>query len=455
MRRAALCAVLLLCLLGVATSSVLAGPQSRPVCGACGEALEESADEQGVPLTVTNSTATVRIHQNGSATWVVTNRLTESSAANLTAESGRVDRVSRTAATDGWGLPAAADDSDVQFQSAALDGQTLRIRFRDRNASERHLGVTVVDYLHTGGRGGSRYLNVDRFTVIGPEGTVVANNLTAAVEAGYSSADAVPQVTGRNVVWTDSLPTDVYIAFAGPGTPDRNVGAALTLASLPIWLDNVLAFVLPAVVVYGLLLKGVAVTLRRAATTTIAPRTIAASLTGLGLGGLVLAALLRATGGPAWFAGGCVVYAICGGVGLRYPSALRSVRGTLLVAGTVALALGGMILGLSLATGWPERTARAMVDWAVIHAPLSGAPAFGLAVAQADARRDGRLLVRAYLGALGTVALAGMALVPFDTRLWILVLVPSLGAALLTAVFSVPLAILAARQWVESTGEAG
>ena len=58
-----------------------AAPPPRPLCDACGDAFERTAEAHGVVLTVERSTATVAVHENGSATWVVRNRLADSPAA--------------------------------------------------------------------------------------------------------------------------------------------------------------------------------------------------------------------------------------------------------------------------------------------------------------------------------------------------------------------------------------
>lgn len=59
-----------------------AAPPPRPLCDACGDSFETTADAHGVAVTVEGSTATVTVRTNGSATWVVHNHL----ASSVTAE---------------------------------------------------------------------------------------------------------------------------------------------------------------------------------------------------------------------------------------------------------------------------------------------------------------------------------------------------------------------------------
>ncbi|POG54141.1 hypothetical protein AUR65_015825 [Haloferax marisrubri] len=78
----------------------------------------------------------------------------------------------------------------------------------------------------------------------------------------------------------------------------------------------------------------------------------------------------------------------------------------------------------------------------VFHLPLSVAPVFGLAVARAETNDNPRLTVLAFVGALVSLALAGMVFVPFDSRPWGLALIFTVGGAILAGLLGLPLAIL-------------
>jgi len=456
MRRAALLIALLLTA-GLLTAVTPAGasPQPDPVCGACGSSFEDVAEEQGAAINVTHSTAAVQIHANGSATWVVTNRVNESAASRLSENSALLDRIARGAAAEGWGLPHVYDEGEVTLQSVSVDGRTVRIQFRDPDAGKRHVGVLVVDYLHSEGVRGGWILNADRFTLHGPSGTVVVNDPGAGIDREYTPANAVPEVTDRTVTWRGSATTayesafydDVYVAYGDPGTSSLRVDAAVASATAPIWLDNVQAFVLPALVLYGLLLAGLTAGARWATDSSIDVDRAATLVAGLGFAGIVAAILAEVMHEPSWFAGLGAIYLVTGAVALVRPDALRSVRGALAVAVASVLGVGIVLLGVGLVDRPFDNVAGTVLRGMVFHFPLAVIPAFGLAVARADERDDLRSTALAFGGALASFALAGMVFVPFDSRPWGLILIFTVGGAILAALLGLPLAVLAVRRW--------
>jgi len=123
------------------------------VCGACGDAFEDVASEQGVPVDVTHSTATVFIHENGSVTWVVINRVNQSAADQLAESPAALHRVAWAATTEGYGHPAGTRVPRTSV-TASVDGRNVTLRFRERAASESRLGLTVAGTLHRGQRQG-------------------------------------------------------------------------------------------------------------------------------------------------------------------------------------------------------------------------------------------------------------------------------------------------------------
>jgi hypothetical protein len=460
MRRAALLIALLITtsLLLTAVAPAVASPQPDPVCGACGSSFEDIAEKQGVAVNVTHSSATVQIHANGSATWLVTNRLNESAATRLSENSALLDRVARGAATEGWGLPHVYNDGEVTFQSASIDGRTVRIRFRDPDAGKRHLGVLVVDYLHSEGVRGGWILNADRFTLVGPSEAVVVNDPEVTIDREYTPANAVPEVMDGNVTWSGSATTeyesafydDVYVVYGATDTSSLRVDAAVASATAPIWLDNVQAFVLPALVLYGLLLAGVTASARWATDSSIDADRAAKLVAGVGFVGIVAAIFVEVMNEPSWFAGLGAIYLVTGAVALARPDALRSVRGALAVAVASVLGVGIVLLGVGLVDRSFDHVAGTVLRGMVFHFPLAVIPAFGLAVARADERDDLRSTALAFVGALASLALAGMVFVPFDSRPWGLILIFTVGGAILAALLGLPLAVLAARRWATS-----
>lgn len=464
-RPVALPAVLVAALLLAAIAPALASPQPDPVCGACGSAFEDAAEEEGLAVNGTNSTATVHVHANGSATWVVTNHVNESAADRLREDPTLLDRVAKRAATGGWGLPGVYDDGDVQFESAGIDGRTVTIRFVDPDAGQHHAGVLVIDYLHSQGIRGGWILNADTFTIVGPPGTTVVNDPRAAIDREYTPANAVPTVDGRRVTWHRSAETesgaafydDVYLAFGDAGTPAWRVDAALALATAPIWVDNIQAFVFPAVVVYGVLLVGVAVAARRVGTSDVDPDRFATGVAAAGAVGVVAGVLAPAVDQPGWFASAAAVYLVTGTAALLRPDAFRSIRGALgvgvaslagiaAILGGVSLAGGGFGIGIGAVSG----SLGSMLRGVVFHLPLVIAPAFGVALARAGRRGSRRASLGAFLGALTSLAAAGAVFVPVASRPFGLIIVFTIGGAVFAAIFSLPLAALAARQWTST-----
>ncbi|WP_147299512.1 hypothetical protein [Haloferax sp. Atlit-6N] len=437
----------------------VASPQPDPVCGACGSSFEDVAEEYGLEANVTHSTAAIQVHPNGSATWVVTNRVNESAATQLTQDPALLNRVARSAATDGWGVPHVYEEGDVTFQSASIDNQTVRIQFQDPDAGTRHAGILVVDYLHSEGVRGGWIFNVDRFSIAGPPGSVVVNDPSATIEDEYTSSDVLPEVSNREVTWEgvstneygSAFYDDVYLAFGEPGTDSVRVDAALSIATAPIWLDNVKTFVLPALVVYGLMLGGVTAGARWGAYSSSSARRIAKTIAGVGLVGVLAATASAIANEPSSFAGLAVIFLVIGGTAVVSPRSFRSLRGALAVAVVSVLAVGVTLLGLGLISRPLGDVAPAVFRGMVFHLPLSVAPVFGLAVARAETNDNPRLTVLAFVGALVSLALAGMVFVPFDSRPWGLALIFTVGGAILAGLLGLPLAILGARQWASNT----
>lgn len=254
MDRAPLAAlVVLLALLGGALAApAVASPQPRPVCGYCGAEFATAAADQGVEAEVAESTAVVQVHEDGSATWTVRNRLS-SGAEAFRNDSELLDSVVEDLQTQRSGLP-----DDVGSVEARVDGDVVVLTVRDHDAASRHAGVLVVDFLHDGERNPWYVVNADRFTVRGPEGSVVIND------------PASGRVDGGAVTWRGSSPDrwdaprltgSPYVAFGA----DRSAGmelrthAALALATLPLVVESVLEYVLLPAIAFSMLLGAVVV----------------------------------------------------------------------------------------------------------------------------------------------------------------------------------------------------
>ncbi|MEA1932504.1 MAG: hypothetical protein U9O06_13295 [Euryarchaeota archaeon] len=458
-------------LVGLLAVVCLAGPAiasspPEPVCGPCGSSFEEVAGQQGVPVNVTHSTAEIRVDENGSATWVVRNRLNESTASRLAANPERLTLIAREAAV-GDGVAAGSGES-IGLQSATVDNETAQIRFHDPDAGSHHAGVLVVDYFHSGGSWGL-VLNADRVSISGPEGAVVANDPRSIIDDEYATDSELPTVSEGTVTWQRTAATEdraelyheFYIAYAEPGTGSTRVDAALTLASLPTWLSNVRDIVLPGAVVYGLVLIGIAAVVRWTVWTPTEADLLrsdvdpllfdtdrlptdvnwfAAGVTGIGLAVGLLAALRVL---PATLFGVGVIYLGTGAAAIGRPNWLRSARGALAVGLAATLAVGGLLPGLG--TGNPRFTGLVptVIHAMAIHLPFAVAPTFGLAV-DGDGFDVTRSAVAALCGAVAAFVVAGGAFVPFDSRPSFLILFVLPVIIGVVGVLMLPLSLLAA-----------
>lgn len=251
--RTALLGVLTAILLVESVAPAPASPQPLPVCGACGSSFADIAEDHGVPVEVTGSTVHVQYHENGSTEWTVTNSVNASAAERFRDDGAFLDRIAGEAARSGYVLPFADDGSYVTLQSSEVDGDTVRIRFQQTAAIERHLGLLVADELHTGGVRGGWILNADTVTLVGPPGSGVLNDPTSAVDGEHA-----PSVEGRAVTWSGSVEdrydnivyADVYVVFGSDPVVGQSAGA-VALASAPIVLGNLQSFVLPPTLLFA------------------------------------------------------------------------------------------------------------------------------------------------------------------------------------------------------------
>lgn len=180
-----------------------ASPQPTPICHACGPVFEAGAADRGVNATVEESTVVVQIHENGTATWTIRNRL-GSGADEFREDEQSLERLARWLGDRSYGV---VDDSTTSLVSARMDGETAVLTYRDADPGARHAGLFVVDYLHDGGYEPWYHVNADRFTIRGPPGTVVTND----PESG--------RVDGRSVTWLGSTGEEVYDSPSLRGSP--------------------------------------------------------------------------------------------------------------------------------------------------------------------------------------------------------------------------------------------
>jgi len=214
--RAIVVALLVGSLLGGAlAATVTASPRPIAVCSPCERGFVSAAQSHDLPVRIERSTATMRVHRNGSATWTVENQLNESAPFE---NASLRDSIARD----------AISVHDGRLLSTSLSGDTVRMRYRTPTAAtDAPGGVLRVDYfrddpgtqIYTG-------LGADRLTVVAPEGMVVGRPLPGADVSGREMA--VTTFEGRG-----DGPFVTFVPETDPVAPLWSlVAAALPLASI-------------------------------------------------------------------------------------------------------------------------------------------------------------------------------------------------------------------------------
>lgn len=377
MRRLALLVALLL-LAAPLASPAAASPQPTPLCRFCGGLFESAAQGAGVNATVVASEVDVHVRADGHASWVVELELANGSAA-FAESPDRLRVTARALADDGYGLPR-----EPSFVDAGIDGDRVTLQYRAPDAAERHAGLLVVDLLHDGGGEPWYHVNADRFTVHGPDGTVVANT----PESG--------RVDGAAVTWTGHGTGEWYQGVDLQGSPyvvfgaDRSAATrlraatAVALATLPILVRGVTQFLLLQTAIFAVLLAAVVAGNSR---WSPRPRTGALAIVLAGLGA-VGAAVPAVTNGPGWVTGPPLL--ALGLAGLARSSAAREyLRGPR----RQAAAVGGLLLGcylvllglqLAIAGPWADPAAIAFRATALAFPLAAMVPLGGALAVQPD-----------------------------------------------------------------------
>jgi len=264
-------ALLVAALFGVVLAvPATASPRPVAVCEPCDRGFVSAARAHGQNVSIQRSTATMRVHRDGSATWVVENRLNDSAATAFENASLR-----RSVAEDAVAI------HDDRLLSTSVSGDTVRLRYRTPDAATAAPGgVLRVDYfrddpglyVHTD-------LGADRLTLVAPAGMTVERSLPGADVSGrrmtvasFDSRGDGPFVTlvpddplgplwsliavalplasvvGRNVLLLLAVPAAVFagglrglawaVSAVGPRTatttPDRRALAVVALGVLTL-----------------------------------------------------------------------------------------------------------------------------------------------------------------------------------------------------------------------------
>lgn len=435
----ALLAVLGLLVVASLATPALASSPPQVVCGACGEQFARAAADVDIEVTVVESTADVRLHANGTATWTARTRVTPDSAHRLRNATVGVRALARASLTTYPNGPA----ENPQGLDARLDGNTVVVTFTDAAPLKHAFGTTLLEYFDTDGTDRSFEMNVDRLSVLTPEGTRVTNMPEASV------------VDDRNVTWygnaTEFSDTrylthgEGRIVFAPPdrSNPGIRTTATLWADTLPIYLDNLRGYVLPSTLLFGVLvgmgLGGVRGTGRDRASGL--GRGLFAVGLAVALGSLTLQLVGRMPAVGVTVAGAALV-AVLGWVAVARPDRYRAARPAARV-GLVALA-GVLIAVLPVIVAFAPPFAPPLpvilgTLWLQLL-PVALAPAAGVLASRAHVRS----FALGWALLVGAVALAGAGFVPIEYRPFGALIVFMLMSAIVAAVVVTPLAALGA-----------
>lgn len=221
MRRALLLAVTALLVLPV-LAPVTASPAPTSVCPVCGYELEAVAESNDVDLSIAESEATARLHENGTTTW--TARVRATNASSFQALDSDPGLRQATEQAFGFGGP------ETEVRAVRLEGDTLVVRYARSGQVSRTQGVFRYDglrddpgvYVYLG-------LGADRVTVEGPPGTTVVRAPgAAATEEGRVTFTSLPDGQGPFLVFT---PGDASV-------PGVRAVLAVFLPLLPVFARN-------------------------------------------------------------------------------------------------------------------------------------------------------------------------------------------------------------------------
>lgn len=247
-------------------TGALGAPPPQSVCGPCNDGLVLEARMHDLPLEVTSSTASVRVHSNGSATWSVTSRLANNddydpnhyppNATLRTVSALRTNETLRRAivreAVDDSREYLEPDRPDATLRSMELTGRTLQFTFFEPDvASQRPGGVLLFEEYHTRGLGSGWYVDVNTLELVGPENTTVGNDVRSAFGGDVVAVDGNRVVLSGDPADPPTVAQDdLYIAFTESGSvPGLRARLAIALATMPTVLSTFVSLHLPGLLV--------------------------------------------------------------------------------------------------------------------------------------------------------------------------------------------------------------
>jgi hypothetical protein len=395
-------ACLLLCsLLAAALPAVSGAPPPRPFCAACGDTFEATADYQGVAVTVDRSNATIHVHANGSATWVVRNRLVATNAtdrlrANATLRRRVADRT----------MPGTLLDANV---SAA---GVLTMRSRDPAFAEGSVGGVLRTGAFTEAYG---YRNLDglgaeRLVVVAPDG----------MRVGSTVPGASVSTDGRRMVLTEF--SEGFVTFVPRGSVLTPVTSALAIVLLvaPALLTNLLVGLAFPTVLFGLCVAVIETVLARAdavldVVRDYPGRVLAAAGVVLTVGALLASggfSLLGGSGAPSFGAG--LTFVVLGAALARRLDRGRVDERFVLVSAVAGVAVAAAITTAGAIAFQQNSLTRSLLDTLPVLVPVFALLPAGYALGKDDRRRAVGFAVGGFVvGTLWTTSLGALIAPPF------------------------------------------
>lgn len=414
----------------LATAAVAsASPRPVPVCGPCDRPFTSAAQHHGVDVRIDHSTAHVRVHGNGSASWTVENRVDSDSAARFRGNATLLDDVAE----------ASLASRDAAAVRAAVDGRRVTIRYRTPDAARHAPGdVLLVTYFRDDpGRRVYTGLGADRLTLVAPEGRVVDRALPGA------------SVEGREMVVTsyDGHGDGPFVTLVPERAALAPVRSAAAVAAVTgdVVARNLLLLVAVPVSLYLGVVSAFAWAARRRHAGGRAPDRPAAVVAGLGL---LLAAhplyagalSLLGSSSPALFAAavGAVVLGAAGHPRIRRQLSLARVTALVGVAFGVALCVAAVLQATQAVDAVAFRP-----DARIVRQVLPALPAYAtLVVGYAAARDDLRRGLAVAGGVLALALATSFPLFSSGGSLYGLAVVLAVGGAVVAAVVGLPALLL-------------
>ena len=337
MRRRTLLAPVLVALLVVPpalAAPTAARPPPEPVCSPCGDGFADAVQWHGerhglnsstTVTSVERSTATVRVHENGTVVWTVRNRPTNEATVELLRENGTV-------------LAAVAEQSTPGRLLDARVGPEGVVVFRYRTPGAAAVapgGVVRFDHFRETTSRHFTGLGADRLTVRGPPGTVPRGAPSAADVDGNSFSLTTYGDDGSG-----------FVTFAPPGVAGRALAHVAVVDA--VWWNVVRNLLAVALFPAGVLLVALAATVRLAGRGGGSEERV--TRTAAAVGGLGVVAF-----GVALLALGGFQRLLVVGVSVSHVAlaalARSDVRPTLprAVAGVVVAALAGLVSTVAVA----------------------------------------------------------------------------------------------------------